>query len=351
MKLRLLLFSLFSFGLVWGQANGVGQIWSTLSGTLQSSAVANGNGTALTINGLSSAVYTVNCSVACTGGTTINFEGSGDGSNYVPLNAVQLGTGVIATTVVNQGTTITAWQVPIGGLQTIRARISAYSAGTITVTANATAAPYDPKTIQSNVLLSGTAADGNSGNKSAATQRVVIATDQPQLTAKLLVTPDANVKVNVVGNSGANVDGATGAAPPANVLYIGTLKSGATGGLLSGVTACDSDFAVNISTATTTLAVTGVSGRQVRICHMDLVAGAADNVAVVEGTGATCGTGTAGMNGGTTAASGWNFSANGGIATGNGIGEVMTTVTAGDSVCIITSAAAQLSGHIKYAIY
>lgn len=203
----------------------------------------------------------------------------------------------------------------------------------------------------SNLMIGGTVIDGNSGNKSAQTQRVVLATDQPQLTNKLLVTPDANVKVNVVGNAGANVDGATGAAPPANVLFMGALASGATGGHLLGVTACDSDFAVNISTATTTLAITGVSGRQVRICSWDLVTAAANNVAWIEGTGATCGTGTAGMAGGTSAASGYNFAANGGLAKGTGLGEVMTTATTGDSVCIVTSAATQLSGHVKYTIY
>lgn len=41
-----------------------------------------------------------------------------------------------------------------------------------------------------NLALGGTALDGNSGTKSAQTLRVVIATDQPALTNKLLVTPD-----------------------------------------------------------------------------------------------------------------------------------------------------------------
>jgi hypothetical protein len=157
-------------------------------------------------------------------------------------------------------------------------------------------------------------------------------------------------KVGIVGNAGAAVDAATGAAPPANAVYVAGRASGATGGFLSGITVCDSGFVVNISTATTTLAVTGVSGRQVRICAINLVAAAADNVALIEGTGATCGTGTAGMAGGTTAATGWNFAANGGLTMGSGLGEVMTTATAGDSVCLATSAATQLSGYIKYAI-
>lgn len=152
-------------------------------------------------------------------------------------------------------------------------------------------------------------------------------------------------------NARTDTSGATGAAPPARAEYSGFLGSGATGGLLVGVTACDSDAVINIATATTTRLVTGVSGRQVRICAFDMVTAAANNVAWIEGTGATCGTGSAGMAGGSTAASGYNFAANGGIGRGSGIGEVLTTATTGDSVCLVTSAAVQLSGHIKYAIY
>ncbi len=43
--------------------------------------------------------------------------------------------------------------------------------------------------------VGGTATDTNSGNKSAGTLRVVLATDQPALTNKLLVTPDAGATV------------------------------------------------------------------------------------------------------------------------------------------------------------
>ena len=55
--------------------------------------------------------------------------------------------------------------------------------------------------------LVGTATDVNSGNKSAGTLRVVLATDQPALTNKLLVTPDAlpaNQSVNVAQVAGTN---------------------------------------------------------------------------------------------------------------------------------------------------
>jgi hypothetical protein len=157
--------------------------------------------------------------------------------------------------------------------------------------------------------------------------------------------------VGIVGNAGASVDGATGAAPPANAIYVGGLGSGATGGDLIGLPVSDTYKAINISTATTTLLVTGVSGRQVRIGAIHFIAAGADNVALIEGTGATCGTGTAGMAGGTTAASGYNLVANQGYTFGSGVGTVISTVTTGDSVCAVTSAAVQLSGGIEYAIY
>lgn len=144
---------------------------------------------------------------------------------------------------------------------------------------------------------------------------------------------------------------ATGAAPPASGSYAVGLGSGGTGGFLVGIPVCDSFFPVDIVTATTTLAVTGVAGRHVRICSLNLITAAANNVAIIAGTNGSCGTSTAGMNGGVTAAEGWNLAANGGIALGSGLGTVMRTETTGDSVCIITSAATQLSGTLAYTIF
>ena len=60
-------------------------------------------------------------------------------------------------------------------------------------------------TVTSLSQFSGNAIDTNSGNKSAGTLRVVLATDQPQLTNKLLVTPDANSAVNVAQINGVTV--------------------------------------------------------------------------------------------------------------------------------------------------
>lgn len=57
-----------------------------------------------------------------------------------------------------------------------------------------------------------TTVDTNSGNKSASTLRVVLATDQPQLSNKLLVTPDANSAVNVAQMNGVATSMGVGAS-------------------------------------------------------------------------------------------------------------------------------------------
>ena len=74
----------------------------------------------------------------------------------------------------------------------------------------------------------------------------------------------------------------------------------------------------------------------------------AQNIALVEGTGTTCGTGTAGMAGGTTAATGWNFAANSGLVKGAGSNWVFKTATAADNVCLLLSSTGQTSGSVRY---
>jgi len=61
--------------------------------------------------------------------------------------------------------------------------------------------------------VAGTTVDTNSGTKSAGTQRVVIATDQPQLTNKILVTPDS---VALPANQSVNVNQVAGTAADTN---------------------------------------------------------------------------------------------------------------------------------------
>jgi len=104
----------------------------------------------------------------------------------------------------------------------------------------------------------------------------------------------------------------------------------------------------NINLTASGQIITGTSGKQTYICAFDIVTAAAQNIALVEGTGTTCGTSTAGMAGGTTAATGWNFAANGGLVKGTGAAWVYKTATTGDNVCLLLSGTGQTSGEVRY---
>lgn len=343
---------------LFGQASGVGNIWSFLGPTtLQSGATANGNGTAMSVAGLSSAAWTVNCSVACSGGTTINFEGSADGTNYVAITAVQVGTATLAQTVLNQGTTITVWESPIGALQSIRARISAYSAGTITITATANAAPWNPQALNSNVFVGGTTVDGNSGNKSAATLRAVIATDQPNLTTPLNdnvaqingVTPlmgngatgTGSPRVTLSNDSSAIAvkgEGATGSAVPSGAQYI----AGNGTGNLTGIVVCDNFAKLDMTTATTTEIVALSGSTIVYVCQETIVSNGTSTVTRKYGTGTNCGTGT------TSSGAAWDLTAQTGVSRGSGVGYIAKTGATGQALCYTSSAAVNVHIEIAY---
>lgn len=106
---------------------------------------------------------------------------------------------------------------------------------------------------------------------------------------------------------------------------------------------------VSASGTVTTPIAAGTAAKKTYICQIILSNNAADNVAVVEATTATsCGTVTAGIWGGTTASAGFNFPANGGVSLGSGGYYVGKTATNNDDVCLITSAATQLTGGILW---
>jgi hypothetical protein len=111
-------------------------------------------------------------------------------------------------------------------------------------------------------------------------------------------------------------------------------------------------FYASISQTGNTQVVAGTASKKIYVCSIHVVTAAAANVAVVEGTGSVCGTGTAGVSGfgGATAATGWNFVANGGIALGNGDSSLGAEGTSGDNLCVFNSGSGQVSGGISYVV-
>jgi hypothetical protein len=345
---------------------------------------ATGGNTAVSVNvytsasssSLSTVVVTLNQGSTITGGV-VTFEVSDTTAFTNAYNAScwQATTGSIVSTYTLVASTNQAFVCNVASYQAFRVRLSTVISGTGTVNVGVQPSAGDTQpyvvttpatgstqgvnvaqvagsstaTATTGVQLVGI--EGRAGTSLESTAGVIDHNLKNVGNSAVATAASGVQKVGIVGNAGAAIDAATGAAPPANAILHAGLGSGATGGFLVGIAVGDTYKAINISTATTTLIVTGVSGRQVRITAQHMLAAAADNVAWIEGTGATCGTGTAGMAGGTTAASGYNFAANGGIAEGSGLGTVLQTVTTGDSVCLVTSAAVQLSGGIEYTIY
>jgi hypothetical protein len=131
---------------------------------LQSAATANGNGTTLNVSGAAVGILTVNCAT-CSGGTTVNFEGTEDGTNWIAVPAIQFSTGTVASSTTTAGVTI--WQLPLSGLQLVRSSISAYSAGTVTVTAHTSAAPWHKLTTTASVPISSISTSVTPGNAAA----------------------------------------------------------------------------------------------------------------------------------------------------------------------------------------
>lgn len=107
-----------------------------LNGIMQTAAVAVGDGTTIECTGATRGAMTV-LAMQITGITTatITFEATIDGTNFVAVQATNLNTGVAATTTTADG----LYRMTVLGLVRVRARISAYTTGTITITGILTA--------------------------------------------------------------------------------------------------------------------------------------------------------------------------------------------------------------------
>lgn len=103
---------------------------------LQSAAAATGNGAALDISqpgkgGFSTVVFQLTGTFTA----TVTFEGTVDGTNWGAIQVVPTATGTAATTATGTG----LFRADVRGLAKVRARVSAYTSGNVTVEALAVA--------------------------------------------------------------------------------------------------------------------------------------------------------------------------------------------------------------------
>ena len=161
--------------------------------------------------------------------------------------------------------------------------------------------------------MAGTTADTNSGVKSAGTLRVVLATDQPQLTNKLLVTPDANSAVNVAQINGATPTMGNGVSGTGvQRVTIASDSTGVIAATQSGSWSLAANQSVNVAqingvAATMGNGVSGTGVQRVTIASdstgtvaatqsgsWSLAANQSVNVAQINGVAATMGNGVSG---------------------------------------------------------
>ncbi len=162
-------------------------------------------------------------------------------------------------------------------------------------------------------------------------------------------TGSPRVTVASDNSNAAGIGGsATGAAVPSAARYIAGAGSGAAGAPnLTGAIFCDNW--TNINQIAGAQLITGVASKQTYICNLFLYSATAQNVALVEGTGVVCATGTAGLLGGATAATGQNLAANQGFVLPASTVPWRKTATAADNVCLLQSGTGQVSGVIAWA--
>jgi hypothetical protein len=98
--------------------------------TLHNAATATGNGTALSVAGRSRVGLQVSGAFVA----TVTFEASINGSDYVTLQMFPSNSSTGATTATAAG----IWTATVAGFSLVRARISAYTSGAVTVVALAT---------------------------------------------------------------------------------------------------------------------------------------------------------------------------------------------------------------------
>lgn len=102
--------------------------------TLQSAAGATGNGTAFMVDGCRSAMFQITGTFV----GTVTFEATVDGSNWATYALSDIGS-TSRTHAATQSTAGIYMADDLAGLMAVRARISAWTSGAITVVANGTA--------------------------------------------------------------------------------------------------------------------------------------------------------------------------------------------------------------------
>jgi hypothetical protein len=249
------------------------------------------------------------------------------------------------------------WITNVSGAQQFRLRAVAMTSGTVTVVLNASVAPGASPVYQTNANnLKARLSDGTNDatltaagalyqnmRDSAGHELGVAIQGQPTVPIIVALAPTlptaAPTKLGVPGGSLAQPlpmtlpNGSPGWADRAQVVNLSPNPS------------LQCPFSIGINQTGATRLVAGQTGRKMHICGFAAVSATAQSVSLVEGTGSSCGTGTAGLYGGTTASAAW--AANGGVHDLKDRIQIPMQ-TSGDDICLLQSGAGNVSGTLTY---
>ena len=232
-----------------GDTNGR-QFVASADTTLQSAAVAVGNGTVLTTTGYGTALIQITGTFV----GTVTFEATEDGTNYTSISAVQVGTSLISTTATVPG----IYRLASVGMTNIRARISAYTSGSITALGRTTNAPFGIKVVA-------LAAGANTIGTVIATQAMANATTGD--TGAKTATGNGATQTNA-GNKGVQIlialGAVSGTTPTAVFKVQGSVDGGTTFYDIPGATTASltatGNFGIMVYPGAATTAGTTTSG-------------------------------------------------------------------------------------------
>lgn len=314
-------------------------ITGTFTNATQSTAITATNG-----DGYGTALVSINGTY---GTATATFSGSDDGgANFYSIQCARVDGSALETGYTTLTNTNRQWVCPISGNDSIRVQSSAVASGTVNARISISSVPYTPSAISvpagvsvtggSVGLLAGAAAIGTVGIVNGGDIAEGSTTDTAATNGTSTATAIALLKAQLIAQqSTAPVAVKIDQTTPGTTNAVAALVN--TAGVAVQATA---SVPVNISTATTTQLVALSSGKAIYVTSLPVIAGGTGNITYEYGTGTACATGTTALTGPL------NLTAQSGIGPSS---SVQLVVPASNALCVLTSAAVQMSGWVSYA--
>lgn len=218
--------------------------------------------------------------------------------------------------------------------------------GTVTANQGGTWTVQPGNTANTTPWLATVSQGGNSATVTAANALKVDGSAVTQPVSAASLSLPSNAAQETGGNLATLATGVLGGIYQTNVKQIGGTA------VVADPCQANTKSYVSINQTANAQLVAGTAAKKIYPCSINLVTASAQDIALVEGTGTTCGTGTAGVPGfgGATAATGWNLAANGGLTYGNGAAALGQEANAADNLCLFQSGTGQVSGGLSYVV-